>query len=110
MRLLTRQGYLIRRAGHDHPGHRFGSRASTPARGGLHLPHRARAWPGQKVLSLQTVLTQKPPPTPVRCAIFSLPVEVCCVAQQRSHFLQFAACIQVPQCLLMLSCCFVEER
>ena len=30
--------------------------------------------------------------------------------EQRSYFFQFPACIQVPQRLLMLSCCFVEER
>lgn len=29
--------------------------------------------------------------------------------EQRSYFFQFAACTHMPQRLLMLSCCFVEE-
>jgi hypothetical protein len=64
-------GWLVRRQpeqGMTYRGrHRSGSPAGTPAIGGLHVSHCARAPGGPKSAELQTVPSQEAQPTEQRC-------------------------------------------
>ncbi|MGH7261640.1 MAG: transposase, partial [Nitrospiraceae bacterium] len=87
MKLLTRKGYLIEEQGMTYLAEAGPEAALTPLQAAA-CTYRIALGPraGQKVLSLQTVPTQKPPLTPVRCVNeqgFSLHAEVCCAAHQR---------------------------
>jgi len=87
MKFLTRKGFLIAEQGMTcladpvpRPPWRPGEQAACTYR--IALGPRA----GQKVLSVQTVSTREPSPTPVRCVDaqgFSLHAEVCCAAHER---------------------------
>ena len=87
MRLLTRKGYLIEEQGMTYladtdPDTALGPLQAAACTYRIALGPRA----GQKVLSLQAVPNQAPPPTPERCVNeqgFSLHAEVRCAAHQR---------------------------
>jgi hypothetical protein len=87
MKFLTRKGFLIEEQSMSYladtdPDRGLGSLQAAAC------TYRIVLWPraGHKVLSLQTVPTREPPPTPVRCVDaqgFSLHAEVCCAAHER---------------------------
>jgi hypothetical protein len=89
MKFLTRRGYLIEEPGMAYvadlgPETALGPLQQAACTYRIALGPRA----GQKVLSLQTVSTREPPPTPVRCVNaqgFSLHAQVCCAAHQRKN-------------------------
>ncbi|MGH8472943.1 MAG: transposase, partial [Gammaproteobacteria bacterium] len=87
MKLLTHQGYLIEEQGMTYLADPDPDSALGPLQAAA-CTYRIAFGPraGQKVLSLQTVPTQGPPPASVRCVSeqgFSLHAEVRCAAHQR---------------------------
>ena len=84
MKFLTRKGYLIEEQGMTYLTGRCGSRARTPASGGLYLPHRARAPRGPESTELANrSYSAAYPGALCQRAGLSLHAEVCCAAHQR---------------------------
>ena len=87
MKFLTRKGFLIEEPGMTYLADTDPDTALGPLRAAV-CTFRIALGPraGQKVLSLQTVLTREPPLPPVRCVNehgFSLHAEVCCATHER---------------------------
>jgi hypothetical protein len=61
----------------------------------------------------RSVVTSAPSSASISCMrLRSIDIDIASGldTEQRSYFFQLPACTHMPQRLLMLSCCFVEER